>query len=100
MLVGEVNIDFTQILNYGVLGIVVLALIFGYLWAKPAVDDLKARAEKAEAQRDEALKLWQDNVIPLLQDFNEATKSLIPILQQLVGQQLQQRRSSGGRRTP
>lgn len=93
------TIDFTQLLNYGVLGILVLALLFGFVWAKPAVEDLKASKAKAEQQRDEAVKLWQDNVIPLLQDFNEATKSLIPILQQLVSQQLQQR---GGttRRTP
>lgn len=89
--------DLTTLLNYGALGLIVLALLFGYLWSKPSVDDLKEQLRKTEKQRDDSVELWNTTVIPLLQDFNEATKSLIPILQALVNQQMQ---NSSQRRPP
>lgn len=85
----------TTWVNFGVLGLVVLALITGRLWTKPSVDRLqeeKDRAikerERADAQRDAMAMMLQDKLIPVISDFITTTRSLLPVLQQL--QQLQQ----------
>ena len=89
-------------LNYGVLGIVVVCLITGLLWAKPAVERLLAERDqqierllaerdrlilekqKAEEQRDTAIAIAQDKVIPLLGEFTNVTQTLIPLLQEAI----------------
>src|SRR5688572_19925778 len=45
--------------QYGVLGLVLIMLMTGYLWAKPSVDEMRNRQE---AER----KLWKDEVIPAI----------------------------------
>lgn len=82
-------------MNFGVLGLVVLSLITGWLWTKPSVDRLEkerdraiAEREKAEAQRDAMAQVLQERLLPVVGDFINTTRSLLPILQQL--QQLQQ----------
>jgi len=81
--------------NFGVLGLVVLSLITGWLWPKPSVDHLEAEKdravaerEKAEAQRDAMASVLQERLLPVVGDFINTTRNLLPILQQL--QQLQQ----------
>jgi 1-deoxy-D-xylulose 5-phosphate reductoisomerase len=84
------------ILNYGILGVVVVALFTGLLWTKPSVDKLqqdKERAladkEKAEAQRDAMAAVLQDKLLPVISEFIATTRTLLPVLQQLqVLQQL------------
>jgi hypothetical protein len=98
----------SYILGYGVLGVVALALAFRFLVPGKSIDDIResaradlieenrrliARAEKAESQRDEALRIAQDQLIPLLTSFTATTQSLIPLLQGLV-----RNREEGGRR--
>jgi hypothetical protein len=87
--------DITSFVNFGVLGLVVLCLVTGWLWTKPSVDRLEqerdraiAEREKAEAQRDAMAQVLQDRLLPVVGDFITTTRSLLPILQQL--QQLQQ----------
>lgn len=87
--------DITSYVNFGVLGLVVLSLITGWLWTKPSVDRLEqerdraiAEREKAEAQRDAMAQVLQERLLPVVGDFITTTRSLLPILQQL--QQLQQ----------
>lgn len=87
--------DIAAYVNFGVLGLVVLSLLTGWLWTKPSVDRLEkerdraiAEREKAEAQRDAMAQVLQDRLLPVVGDFINTTKSLLPILQQL--QQLQQ----------
>jgi hypothetical protein len=87
--------DITSYVNFGVLGLVVLSLITGWLWTKPSVDRLEkerdralAERDKAEAQRDAMAQVLQERLLPVVGDFISTTRSLIPILQQL--QQLQQ----------
>lgn len=87
--------DVTSFVNFGVLGLVVLCLVTGWLWTKPSVDRLEkerdraiAEREKAEAQRDAMAQVLQERLLPVVGDFITTTKSLLPILQQL--QQLQQ----------
>jgi hypothetical protein len=86
--------DPVTLLNYGILGVVVICLITGWLWTKPAVDRLvaeKDRAiaerEKADAQRDAMAQVLQEKLLPVVGDFISTTQALLPILQQI--QQLQ-----------
>ena len=87
------------ILGYGVLGIVALALVFRILVPAKALDKergnaqadlieenrrLLARAEKAEDQCDDALKIAQEQIAPLLTNFNATVSALLPLLQELV----------------
>lgn len=87
--------DITTYVNFGVLGLVVLSLLTGWLWTKPSVERLEqerdraiAEREKAEAQRDAMAQVLQERLLPVVGDFISTTRSLLPILQQL--QQLQQ----------
>lgn len=61
-------------LQYGVLGLVVVALLFGWLWAKPAVQQLLEDKKRAEEQRDEAYRQWETRVLPLLSQFADAAE--------------------------
>ena len=87
--------DISTYVNFGVLGLVVLSLITGWLWTKPSVERLEkerdralAERDKAEAQRDAMAQVLEERLLPVVGDFITTTRSLIPILQQL--QQLQQ----------
>jgi hypothetical protein len=71
--------------------IIVILFLTGFAWPKHSVDEIKrerdqaiARAERAEEQRDDALRLTTDRTVPLLEHFVGATNTLIPILQGLV----------------
>ena len=78
------------ILSTGGVGIAFafVLVLAGWLWTKHAVDEIKrerdkaeTRAEHAEAQRDEALKIAQEKMLPLLAAFTTATDALLPLLQ-------------------
>lgn len=84
----------TTWVNFGVLGIVVLSLITGWLYTKPSVDKLTEERdrlikerEKADAQRDAMANVLQEKLLPVVGDFIATTRALLPVLQQL--QQLQ-----------
>lgn len=81
----------SQWANFGVLGLFILAAIFGYIWFKPSVDRLKSeaeqanqRAEKAEEQRDHSTQIAQEKILPLLSEFVTTTSALLPLLQSLI----------------
>lgn len=85
----------SYILGYGVLGVVAVAFAFRYIVPKGAVEAARAdliaelervREEKhhAEEQRDEALKIAQTQIVPLLTSFTATTSALMPLLQELV----------------
>ena len=83
--------EITPYLNYGVLGAVFVAILFGWIWAKPAVDRLReerdrliAEKTKAEEQRDAAIAIAQDKIVPLLTSFVSTSQTLIPLLQEIV----------------
>lgn len=101
-----INQAISQILGFGVLGIVALAFAFRFIVPKGAVDDARKEArgdlleqisrlqqdiertqrERTETaqQRDEAQQFTQSNLVPLLIQFTSATSALIPLLQELV----------------
>ncbi len=89
----------TYILGYGVCGVAVVLFALGYIIPKPVKDSAvtAARADvvaenqrlrdalaKAEEQRDEALKVAQTQLVPLLAQFTATSSGLIPLLQELV----------------
>lgn len=82
--------DVTTWVNFGVLGIIVLALITGWLWTKPSVEKLieerdrvVREREKADAQRDAMAQVLQERLLPVIGDFISTTRALLPVLQQL-----------------
>jgi hypothetical protein len=88
---ADVPQEIAPYLNYGVLGLVVIGLVMGWLWAKPAVDRLIAERDRvieekkrAEEQRDAALAIAQDKIVPLLTSFVSTTQTLIPLLHQII----------------
>jgi hypothetical protein len=94
-LLAQQQFDPSAYLNFGVLGLLVVSLLTGWLWTRPSVDRLteekqRAIAEKdrAEAQRDAMAQVLQDRLLPVVSDFITTTKALMPLLQEI--QQLQQ----------
>lgn len=72
--------DPTGLIQFGVLGVIIFLILFGWLWAKPSVDQLKVDKEKAEQERDSLFKLYQDQVLPALINTNEI---IVPLLKEL-----------------
>jgi hypothetical protein len=70
--------------QYGVLGLVVIALLLGWLWARPAVDRLIKDKERAEHQRDEMLKVYEDRVLPVLTQLTQLTQAQTPLMHDLL----------------
>lgn len=68
---GSEAIPGLSLLSSSVLGLVIILALFGWVWFKPAVEELKERAEKAERQRDDLIKTYEDEIIPVLRDVSE-----------------------------
>lgn len=109
--------ELAPFLNYGVLGLIVLGAITGMIWFKPTVDRmltskdevLAAKDEaiarlveerdrliternEAEDQAAEAISIAQDKLVPLLVTFTSITQTLIPLLQEIVREERDDRR--------
>lgn len=76
--------------NFGALGLVVLGLLTGWLWPKPASDRLTQERDrileerdKAYAQRDAMAEVLQDRLLPVVAEFIVTTKALLPVLQEV-----------------
>lgn len=82
--------DVFQFLQYGALGAIVLALLFGFLWPKPAVDGIKEDKRIAEQQRNEMVRVYQDEFLPALNQIAALSSSLLdldaikPVLDRLM----------------
>lgn len=92
------------VLSYGLVGIVLVALAWlmfkGWRLVSPAFEariraearaDLEAERNrllaekvKAEEERDEALRVARDQMVPLLSSFVTTTGTLVPLLQEIV----------------
>lgn len=59
-----------DLVQFGVLGIILMLVLFGFLWAKPSVDRIIKDKERAEAQRDAMIETYEEKIIPLLADLN------------------------------
>lgn len=65
-------------------GAVVILALLGYVWFKPAVKTLLERIEKAEAQRDALIEVYQDEVIPALRDANVGVVEVVGVVKDAV----------------
>ena len=98
------------ILNYGVLGVVALALGFRVIVPRSAVDEAKEQARRdlveenkrliaekihAEESRDDALRVAQTQIVPLLVTFNATVAALLPLLQEMVSRREGHDRGNG-----
>lgn len=77
--------DFVGFLfQFGIPGMVIAALLVGLLWAKPAVDRLIRDKERAEEQRDELLRIYEEKMLPALTDSIVVTRDLKPVIQDVT----------------
>lgn len=60
-------VDFAQ---YGVLGLIVLAFIMGWIIPKPSHDALRADLDRREAQLQALISTYEKEVIPVLTEVN------------------------------
>lgn len=72
------------LVQYGALGLVVVALLVGWLWARPAVQQLIKDKERAEDQRDELLKQYEEKVLPVVSENTRAARQLSPLLEEVI----------------
>jgi hypothetical protein len=90
------------ILGYGILGVAVLAFMVGLIVPRKALSDARKEAREdlerengrlieqnriLAEQRDDAVKIAQTQVVPLLTSFNATMTALLPLLQRLVAEQ-------------
>jgi hypothetical protein len=75
---------FSYILQYGFPGVVIVSMLVGLIWAKPAVDRLIKDKEKAEAQRDDLLRVYEEKMLPALTDSITITRDLKPVIQDVT----------------
>lgn len=77
--------DFIDLLfQYGIPGLVIAALLIGLLWTKPSVDRLISDKERAENQRDELLRVYEEKMLPALTDSIIITRDLKPVIQEVA----------------
>ncbi len=82
--------------QYGLLGAILIMLLTGWLWAKPAIDDLQKRHAADRA-------LWEGRVVPLLERLELAlevnTRELRTNSTELVAaiRELERLKRDGGR---
>lgn len=67
---AETTSDPINFVQYGVLGLVVLSFIMGWIVPKPAHEALRKDLERKEAQLDALIKTYEDKVIPVLTEVN------------------------------
>lgn len=56
------SVDPLSFIQYGILGIILIMLLTGWLWAKPAVEDMQKR-------HAEERKLWEERILPMMQSI-------------------------------
>lgn len=60
-----------QLVQFGVLGIVVLGFVFGYIWAKPAVQRLERDLDRVTAELRKLEESYREIVIPAITRSSE-----------------------------
>jgi hypothetical protein len=98
------------VLGFGPIGIIALAFAFRFIVPKSAVDEAKDQAradlveenkrliaekQHAEESRDDALRIAQVQIVPLLVSFNATVAALLPLLQELVSRREGHDRGNG-----
>lgn len=82
---SPISINLGELIQYGILGIILLAIMFGYLWPKPSVDHMvedyaatrdRVIADKrlAEDRAEKAEAFVRDTALPALAEATEAIR--------------------------
>lgn len=71
----------TDLVQFGVLGVMLGLVALGVFWPKPSVDDLLKRLERTEGQRDALIETYQAEIIPALRDANRGTTKAVTALE-------------------
>ena len=72
--------SFFNWVQFGVLGMVIAAALFGWIWFKPAVDNLLDRLERLEKKLDDREDFIRTIVMPAVSESNELLKEVAAIL--------------------
>lgn len=81
------TIDFTsavQWVQYGVLGVVVLGFIMGWIWPKPAVKTVLSDRDEARDELRQIQVYFRDVVVPAVVASNEAIKATNELVRDLA----------------
>lgn len=77
--------------QFGVLGLVVLGFLTGWIHARPSVERLERERDRLLTERDEfrdqrdaMAHLFQEKALPVLGDFLAVTRALLPALQDVA----------------
>ena len=81
---GEILQTILSAVNLGVLGIVFWLFVRGQLHSSEEMDHEREARLKAEEQRDDALKVAREQLVPALVAFNATMAALVPLLQEMV----------------
>jgi hypothetical protein len=60
VIVETAPVDPLSFVQYGILGVILIMLLTGWLWAKPAVEEMQKR-------HAEERKLWEDRILPTME---------------------------------
>lgn len=71
------------LLKYGIGGIFIVLVAFGFFWAKPAVDQLKEDKTRAETQRDRLLEVYEEKIMPTMANAVDTLKDIAPVLNEV-----------------
>lgn len=75
-----------RLVDYGILGVILAVLIFGsifgYIWFKPAVDELKVRLKQSDATNDRLINSYESEAIPALVEAIQAIKGVTQVLEE------------------
>jgi hypothetical protein len=74
----------TQYVQYGVLGLVVVAFLSGWIWAKPAVDAMRKDLEETKAELRVLQTFNRDVVVPAIVKSNEAINATNELIRDLA----------------
>lgn len=66
--------------QFGVLGMVIAAALFGWIWFKPAVDNLLSRLDRLEKKLDDREDFIRTVVMPAVSESNDLLKEVAAIL--------------------
>lgn len=80
MIVGDVDPGTLSFAQFGVLGLIIVAALAGWIWFKPAVDNLLNRLERLEKKLDDREDFIRTIVMPAVSESNDLLKEVATIL--------------------
>jgi hypothetical protein len=80
MALGNVDPGALSFAQFGILGLIIVAALAGWIWFKPAVDNLLDRLERLEKKLDDREDFIRTVVMPAVSESNDLLKEVATIL--------------------